>query len=190
MNMSRHVVNLMALVVLWTWSTVIFAANAGPVEDDAYAAFETFCLSHLNQIDAVPALFEQIGILPLTDKQAKPFLAPQTGKAWLYRSKHARHVVMITDQGICSVTSPEAKGKIVRMLFEDNTQHTKLNSESMGSQTQDVYALTFPDPAGAKDGHAIVMITTSKLKSVDGVFLNALPENIIRQAGMSVPKWP
>ena len=55
------------------------AAWAGPQEEEVYAAFETYCLTHINQPSVIPKLFENIGIKPLPPKKAEPFLMPQKG---------------------------------------------------------------------------------------------------------------
>jgi hypothetical protein len=160
------------------------------VEDEVHAAFEWFCLSHLGRTEDIPTLFEHIGVPPLSDDQARPVLAPHQGSAWLMDGEHSRFIVALTEQGACSLFAPYADRAKSTELFKTHIRHRKLVTERVGSQTQDVFAVTFPDAIGGSDEHALVMLTTSNLDTIQGVMLNALPEELAVEAGISIPEWP
>lgn len=163
---------------------------AGPPEEEVYAAFEWFCLSHLSRRDLIPELFEQIGVAPLPDDKARPFLAPQKGVAWLMQGSQSAFVVMLTEQGVCSLAGPRVNAQETAELFKANVRHRRLGMGRFGSQIEEAFAVTFPDRYGDSDEHAIVILTRSNLPSMTGIFLNALPEHVAREAGINVPDWP
>jgi hypothetical protein len=183
----RSLVRLVIAVPAWCSPG---GSLAGPAEDEVHAAFEWFCLSHLGRTEAIPALFEQIGVAPLPQDIAKPLVAPQEGDVWLMNGEHSRFLVSLTEEGVCSVTGPDVRAETSIELFEANIRHRRLGTERIGSQIQDVFAVTFPDPAGGPDGHAIVMLTRSNLASIAGVILNALPEQLARKEEITIPEWP
>ena len=104
--------------------------------------------------------------------------------------EQSRFIVTLTEQGVCSIAGPRADGQVSTELFEHNIRHKKLTSDRIGSEIQDVFAVTFPDPYSGPDLHVIVMLTRSNLPSIGGVILNALREQLAGEAGINVRDWP
>jgi hypothetical protein len=85
-----------------------------------------------------------------------------------------------------SIASPFANGNVTQKL----SRNRLLSTERAGSETQLIFAVTHPDPRGAADGHAIVMLASSELQSVSGAALTPVPEAVAKSAGITVPVWP
>ena len=166
-----------------------FPAKANDAEEDIYAAFEWFCLSHLKEPDTIPILLKDSPFVELPKDIAEKFLAPQSGRAWMHDEKH-KTVLALTDKNICSIMNTGSDGSAILKFFLDFTNNIKLDTINMGSQFQDVYAVTFPDAKGKGDGHAIVMITLSKLPSYKGIIMNSMSENTAKEIGINYNKWP
>jgi hypothetical protein len=165
-------------------------AYAGPAEDETFAAFEWFCLAHLNKSGDVPGLFDAIGVKPLPEDYARPFLTGHLGSVWFLPGTDTRLVVTLTDKGACGVTNPEVNGVELKKLFESLLRNRLLNSERIGSETTTAYAVSYPDKLGGPDTRAVVLMTTSVLASVKGANLGAVPERIMIQEGTKIPNWP
>jgi hypothetical protein len=163
---------------------------AGPSEEEVYAAFEWFCLSRLGRSEQIPELFKQLRIAPLPDDKARPFLAPQKGIAWMMEGNQSTFIAMLTEQGVCSIAGPRVDGREAAELFKANVRHRRLRMERVGSQVEEVFAVTFSNAYGGADEHAIVILTRSNLATIAGIFLNALPERVVQKAGINVPEWP
>jgi hypothetical protein len=189
--MTRRTFVVVVLVSLLAPSRYTMQPSyAGPSEEEVYAAFEWFCLSHLSRSEQIPELFEQLRVAPLPDDKAWPFLAPQKGIAWLMEGNHSTFIVMLTEQGVCSIAGPRVDGREAAELFEANARHRQLRMERLGSQVEEVLAVTFPNAYGGSDEHAIVILTRSNLATITGIFLNAMPERVVQEAGINVPDWP
>lgn len=181
----EHGLVLLALVVSSpAWATA--------KEEEVYAAFETFCLTHINQSAEIPKMFARVGVKPLPAERAEAFLAPQKGTAWMMKGKETNLIITLTDAGVCTTSAPYASGKATTELFEKLLRHKKLATEDMGGQQQTIYAVTFPSSAkiGGPTSHALVLVTTSKLSSIDGVIINVMAEKMVAESGVTVPKWP
>lgn len=181
-----------ALTLAATISAFLVAsapASAGTTEEEVYAAFEAFCLAHIDQPAEIIKTLANVGVKPLPSDRAEAFLAPQKGTAWVLK-KQTKFAITLTDKGVCSVSAPYISGKETTRLVEKHLRHRKLNSESAGSQVQVMYAVTFPSPNGAADAHILVMLTTSGLSSIDGVIINAMPESMLREGDATVSSWP
>lgn len=166
----------------------VFAASG---DEEVFAAFEWFCLSHLQKPENIELLFPPLGIQPLPQDKAEAFLAPQKGKAWLIPGSVTKgFVVTLTDNGVCTVNGPYVNSKETQGIFEKNTKNIKLASEAAGSQTQDMYAVTFRDANSGDIAKTFVSITTSNLKSIDGITLSTLPEKLALESDIHVSKWP
>ena len=165
-------------------------ANAGPAEDETFAAFEWFCLAHLNKSGDVPGLFDAIGIKRLPEDYARPFLTGHSGSAWFLPGTDTRLVVTLTDKGACGVPNPEVDGIELKRIFESLLRNRSLNTSRIGSETTTTYAVTYPDRLGGPDTRTVVLMTTSVLASVKGANLGAVPERIMVLEGLKIPNWP
>lgn len=178
-NLMRVICFLLAIPAL---SNPI-KASAGPAEDEIFASFETYCIAHLNQPEKIPELLRLAGGSQMSEDVAKGFLGPQKGRAWLHKTKSAQFSLVLTDEGVCTIGSPEVNGSIVKGLFEKHSKIKRLRIENIGSEKREFYSLTQADQYGGEEIYAMVMITTSNLQSVDGVFLNAIPEKALSSHG-------
>ena len=181
---SCAAVILTATVVLGT-----ARADAGPAEDETFAAFEWFCLAHLNKATEIPELFKAIRVKPIPDNLSQPFLSGHSGTVWFLRN-HTRLVVTLTDKGACGVANPDVRGLGLKGLFERLLRNLHLSTERVVSETTTAYAVSYPDKVGGLDTRAVVLMTTSALASIKGVNLCAVPERIMLLEGTKIPNWP
>jgi hypothetical protein len=165
-------------------------ADAGPAEDETLAAFEWFCLAHLNKATKIPGLFKAIRVKPIPDNLSQPFLSGHSGSAWFLPDNHTRMVVTLTDKGVCGVANPDVRGPGLKGLFERLLRNLHLSTERKGRETTTAYAVSYPDKVGRPDTRAVVLMTTSALASIKGVNLSAVPERIVLSEGTKIPNWP
>ena len=151
---------------------------AGPAEDETFAAFEWFCLAHLNKSSEIPRLFENIGVKPLPEERARPFLGGHPGSAWFLPGHDTNIVVTLTNKGACGVANPNVDGLELKKIFERLLRNRSLSSDRIGSETTTAYAVSYPDKSGGPDIRTVVMMTTSVLASVKGINLGALPKEL------------
>ena len=166
-------------------------AAAGPIDERVFSAFEALCLDNMNEIGRVPSFASAIGMVELNGEKAKPLLDGHAGHAWVGGAKEtARYALMLTDEGSCGVTGPDANGKEVLALFLSNSRNQRLSTEKIGSSVRSVFAVTHPSRRGLEDIHAVVSIMTPNLPTVPGVNLSAIPEALAAANGIKVPVWP
>jgi len=173
-------------------ATVLLAngrADAGPADDETFAAFEWFCLAHLNKATEIPGLFKAIKVKPIPDNLSQPYLSGHSGTAWFLPGNYTRLVVTLTNKGACGVANPDVRGLGLKGLFERLLRNLHLSTERMGSETTTAYAVSYPDKVGGPDTRALVLMTTSALASIKGVNLCAVPERILSEE-MKIPNWP
>jgi hypothetical protein len=109
-------------------STTLYARSA-EVDDDLFIAFETLCLRTADAKIDVPEAMKDIGFPPIEAGLAKQILAPQSGRAWAGSRTRFPLVVVLTDDGVCGVTSTDADGGSVRLVIEQQPSAKKLQSE-------------------------------------------------------------
>ena len=114
-------------------------------------------------------------------------MADQPGRAWISSGENQKYFIKLSTDGVCSISSPFADGNAVRQLFERLSRSKLLSTENAGSETQTIFAVTHPDPRGANDGRAIVMVQSSELQS-GGAGLTSVPEKVAKAAGLNVPQ--
>jgi hypothetical protein len=166
-------------------------AAAGIIDERVFSAFEALCLDNVSEIGRVPSFAGAIGMVELSGEKAKPFLDGHPGRAWISAAKEtARYALILTDEGSCGVTGPDANGKDVLALFLSNSRNQRLSTEKIGSSVHSVFAVTHPSRRGLEDIHAIVSITTSNLQTIGGVNLSAVSEALASANGIRVPVWP
>ncbi len=139
-----------AAVILTATMVLLGAAraDAGPAEDETFAAFEWFCLAHLNKATKIPGLFKAIRVKPIPDHLSQPFLSGHSGTAWFLPGNHTRLVVTLTDKGACGVANPDVRGLGLKGLFERLLRNLHLSTERIGSETTTAYAVSYPDQGG------------------------------------------
>jgi hypothetical protein len=179
--------------VILTATTVLLGTactDAGPAEDETFAAFEWFCLAHLNKATKIPGLFRAISVKPIPDKLSQHFLSGHSGRAWFLPNNHTRLVVTLTDKGVCGVTNPDVRGPGLKGMLERLLRNLHLSTERKGRETTTAYAVSYPNKVGGRDTRAVVLMTTSAQASVKGVNLSAVPERIMLLDGTKIPNWP
>jgi hypothetical protein len=172
-------------LVCWSAPSV-----AGPVEDNVIGAFETYCLDNLNAPDKAIRLADALGLTEIVEPNLSILMADHPGRAWASFGDNQKYFIKLSDDGVCSIASPIADGDLVRPLFVKLSRNKLLSTEKAGSETQSIFAVTQPDPRGADDGHAIVMLASSELHNVGGAALTSVPEKVAKAAGMTIPLWP
>jgi hypothetical protein len=164
---------------------------AGPAEDNVIGAFESYCLDNLNAPDRATRMIAAVGLAEVQEPHRAILMADHPGRAWASLAENQKYFIKLSDDGVCSIASPVADGNLVRQLFVRLSRNKLLTTETVGSETQSIFAVTHPDPRGADDGHAIVMVASSDLPSVGGAALTSVPEKAAKSAGINVPLvWP
>lgn len=162
-------------------------ALATPEGEKAFATFETYCLANITQPQRIDTMLSAVGIKPLPTEIAKAILMPQKGKAWLVAKGIS---IALTEEGTCTVSAPYVSGEETKGIFKKYIKNIKITSETMGSQLQDIYAITYPDLSTGDLSRTIVMITTTNMKSIDGIIFNALPEKLALKNNLKIKNWP
>jgi hypothetical protein len=176
-----------AVLIFVCWSAQSYA---GPAEDNVIGAFESFCLDNLNAPDRAIRLIDALGFPKIPEPDRAILMDDHPGRAWISSSENQKYFIKLSTDGVCSISSPFAGGNAVRQLFERCSRSKLLSTENAGSETQTIFAVTHPDPQGADDGHAIVMVRSSELQS-GGAGLTSVPEKVARAEGLNVPQvWP
>lgn len=187
----------------WAVLAIVEAIMLGPslaadsdsdVESEqVFGAFEFICLEQLRSQERIPQLLKNIGAIELSADQAAVFLAPQSGRAWMMRPAGEAidpFVIALSDTTACTVMAPKAKGAHVLALFQEHTRNAKIQEKRIGSQIEHWFAVSHDDQFRDGDVHAVVLITTSRLFSMKGIIINALPEAILAKSGIRAPTWP
>ena len=180
----------LASVVMLVALTCADVATAGEQEDETYAAFEWFCLAHLGAPTEIPRLFDQIGIEPLGEEYASPFLYPQEGTAWFLPGSTANIVVTLSVDNVCTVTNPNVSGDGVLELLRQHTSNLLVREETVGTERQLMFAVSIIDGLGRLEARGVVLARVSNLTAIDGISLSAAPEALLRANGIEVPRWP
>ena len=174
---------------LFVFIIILFAkqALATPESETAFATFETYCLANITQPQRIDTMLSASGIKPLPKEMAKALLMPKKGKAWLVYKGIS---IALTEEGTCTVNAPYVNGEEAKSIFNNYIKNIKITSETMGSQVQDIYAVTYPDLSAGYLSRIMVLITTNSLKSIDGIIFNALPEKLALKENIKIKNWP
>jgi hypothetical protein len=108
-------------------------AAAGTIDERVFSAFGALCLDNMSEIGRVPSFAGAIGMVELSGEKAKLLLDGHPGHAWISGAKEtARYALILTDEGSCGVTGPDANGKDVMALFLSNSRNQRLSTEKTG----------------------------------------------------------
>jgi hypothetical protein len=164
---------------------------AGPKEEVQFAGIEAYCLTHINNTDAIGNLISQVGGRKLPKNLAKGYLEGREGNAWYRQDKttKAAFILMTINDGSCKFFAIGANPKELIKLLEANLNQLRIASENIGSQTRNIYTIRHPHPRGEADILALATIDFSRLSSVDGAVLSLLPKSIVTKRGVTL-KWP
>jgi len=164
---------------------------AGPAEDNVIGAFESYCLDNLNAPNRAARMIAAVGLAEVQEPHRAILMADHLGRVWASFTENQRYIVKLSDSGVCSIASPVADGGLLKQHFVKFSRNRLLANETIGSETQSIFAVTHPDPRGGADGHAIVMVASSELPSVAGAVLTSIPEKAAKAGGINVPQvWP
>jgi hypothetical protein len=184
---TRTICSASAALVLVCWSA---QSAAGPAEDNVIGAFESFCLDNLNMPERTIRLIDALGLPKIAEPDRAILMDDHPGWAWISSGENKKYFIKLSTEGVCYISSPFADGNAVRKLFEKLSRSKVLSTESVGSETQTIFAVTHPDRRGSDDGHAIVMVQSSELQS-GGAGLTSVPEKAAKAEGLTVPQvWP
>lgn len=165
-------------------------AGAGPIEDDAYGAFEFFCIEQIRNIGDFPRLMPPIGFEAIAPEKAAPFLSGRSGLAWIGKTPNARLMIAVTEGSACALFAPDASGPQIEEVFRKNATSVELHSEKIGTQIEKMFAVTQQDRGGGPDIHVMVMINSSALQGVTGVELTSMPSSRFPDAEKNWPPRP
>lgn len=183
---QRAAVVLIVTITMAVNATVV----AGEVEEKVFRAFETYCLTHLGSARELLRLLEAVGAKPIPDDKVSMMISPQTGKGWLLPKDEGRILLTLTTSEICTVAGMDAKAKPAISVFEQNIKANRIDSESFGSEKRLFYAVTYPNFRSGGEEHAVVIVSSSNLSSVDGIVFHSIPEAAGRRKGLTLPTWP
>ncbi|MCL4678738.1 MAG: hypothetical protein KJ017_09130 [Alphaproteobacteria bacterium] len=171
------------LTTIFLFSSGNSYAEENKAEQEVYAQFESICLSFVNDYSRSLPVVESLGYKQLDTDIAQKLLYPQTGKAWFMEGEFSKTILMISDSGSCSISSPKnVSGTAVLEIFTQKTNPTLQSKENLGSQEQYFFKVSFPDALGQDDGKAIVMITLSTLSNYsDSIILNSVSEQSFQE---------
>ena len=165
-------------------------AMAGPLEDETLAAFEAYCVENINQQSAIPEMLSMLGVQPLESGMAAMLLNGQNGKAWLLNQTSTKMFLALSDKGVCTIYSRDANPVDSRKLFISTFRNKVLRTEPIGSQTEEWFLVTQVNRNGGEDLHVVVITNASTLASMPGMILNAFPESLASELGLSFTEWP
>jgi hypothetical protein len=177
----------LTILIAATWCC---QALAGPIEDDAFAAFETFCIFKLNSPEQIPGMVEYIGAPELRGNAARPYLGAQKGRAWMMRRDAGPFVLLLADDGTCGLFAPDGDRSSFRAILNAYPAATLAASEPVGTEQHDLYVIVAARKDDGPDFRAAIMLRASNLASVRGAYLSAIPEKLMNEKKMAPPTWP
>jgi hypothetical protein len=170
--------------------STIRAACAGSIEDDAYGAFEFFCIEKIHDISHFAELFPPIGFVEVSATQAQPFLSGRSGKVWMGKTQNTRLVIAETEEKACSLFAPDASASEVEKVFRKNAVFSELHNEKIGTEIEHMFAVSQRDSAGGADIHVMVLLKYSSLQTVNGIELTSMLASEFPDAEKNWPRLP
>jgi len=165
-------------------------AAAGPVEAEVFQIFKGFCIYGLNNPDDFPNRARTIGAIELEADKAKPFLEPQTGRAWGGQTPgNTAYVVVLTAYGVCAVFSTDARAEIVQHLLDSDPVFRRSERLSWSLQGEHGYTAVMARRDGGPDFRAAVMLSLPP-PGLTGMRLGAIPERTMKELKLETPNWP
>jgi hypothetical protein len=151
------------------------AAVAGAAEDDAYGAFEFFCIENIYKLEKFRDLLPPVGFVAVPADQAGPFLNGHAGSAWMGKTANTRLVLAESEDKACTLIAPDVDAAAEVALFRKTAVSKEIHTERNGSQVDHMFAVTQRDPDGGPDIRVMAMVRYSTLASVTGITMTALP---------------
>jgi len=182
---------------LGSWAMVLTSTsinlNAAPskpltMDQEVFLTFESICLVNAERLEKVPALLGSMKTMEIDKAQSAPLLEPQTGRMFALKGEAALLFIGLTDLGACMVFSRDADGSATETLLQQNTKNIQLTRETVGSELQTAYAISYPAAAGVI--HVMTMVDRPNIAGITGLRITSLPESVIKAKGLKVPQWP
>lgn len=152
--------------------------------------FTGLCLAYLGDGHKIVEQAEAIGAKALPNMIASQFLAPRKGVAWAVQGKAGVYMLGLNDQYTCRVIAPDANAAETLRAFAAGPKRRKIGEEVVNDRVQHVYAVVMADAQTSQQKKMVVIATVSPNAATPGVFLDALPYGIAKQAGIVIDHWP
>lgn len=121
----------------------------------------------------------------LDDATNNAILNGQTGASWLVRGRNSSGMLGLMPDGRCSYFSKSGNGLEVSKIFQDITKSKILSFEDYGSEHQIFYATTAVQSDGSKERRGYVILSYSRLSTMEGFIFNLIPEAAADAAGIT-----
>ncbi len=183
-----HIVSVLA-VVLVAFSSPANAQGVSKAQE-IDSLFTGMCLAYLGDGHKIVAEAKSIGAKPLPNMIASQFLAPHKGVAWAVQGGAGLYMLGLNDQLTCRVIAPDASPAETLRAFAAGPNRRKVAEEVVNDRVQHVYAVIHPDAQTGQQKKIVVIATVSPDPATPGVFLDAVPNGIAKQAGIVIDYWP
>lgn len=152
--------------------------------------FTGMCLAYLGDGEKIVEQAKTIGAKPLPGLIASQFLAPHKGVAWAVQGAAGLYMLGLNDQLGCRVIAPDASPAETLRAFAAGPLRRKIGEEVVNDRVQHVYAVVAADAQTGQQKKIVVIVSVSPDANTAGVFLDAVPYGIAKQAGIIIDHWP
>ena len=177
-------------VVLMLFAQPAAAQDAGAKAREIDSLFTGLCLAYLGDGNKIVEQAAAIGAKPLPKIIATQFLAPRKGVAWAVQGASGLYMLGLNDQQSCRVIGPDAGAVETLHAFASGPKRRKVGEELVNDRVQHVYAVVVTDAQSQQEKQVVVIATVSPDVATPGIFLDALPYGIAKQAGIVIEDWP
>ena len=178
----------------------IAGAAVEPRNSRGLALFESLCIDHAKDPDALPALsmakdaaqetsFETtMSTTPSNGGAFKALLTPLAGRSFKFKDGTDEYSIAITDTGACSLLIRDADGGAMEALLKERMATRQIGKESSTGVAHATYAASYATPSILL--HALIFIDRPTRANVTGVRLSLLADQFLRARGQREPEWP
>jgi hypothetical protein len=169
-------------------------------DSQGLALFESLCVDHANDPNALPALSmakdaaqetsikTTMSITPTNGGAFKALLTPFAGRSFKFKDGAGEYSIAITDTGACSLLIRDADGGAIEALLKEHMAARQIGKESSPGVTHATYAASYASPTILL--HALIFVDRPTRANVAGVRLSLLAEQFLRARGQREPEWP
>jgi hypothetical protein len=162
--------------------------------------FESLCLGHANDPDAIPALLLSknaaeaaqfktiVSAAPSVGSAFRALLTPLDGRSFKFKDSATEYLIAITDTGACSLVLRDADGDAIEALLKERVAARQIGKESDKGTMHVTYAVSYPASSGLV--HALIFVDRPVRGQVLGVRLSSLAHQFLRARGLKEPEWP
>lgn len=190
--MTRGIAYFLSVVavVLGVSAQPAAAQDLGAKAKEMDSLFTGLCLAYLGDGNKIVEQATAIGAKPLPKPIAAQFLAPRKGVAWAVQGTSGMYMLGLNDQLGCRVIGPDAGAIETLHAFAAGPKRRKIGEELVNDRVQHVYAVVMADAQTGQQKQMVVIATVSPDVATPGVFLDALPYGIAKEAGIVIEQWP